>query len=65
MQDYGLASAEWSRDRRDPPEPEPVTRCFRCHAGIYEGEHYYIIGGDTLCEDCVASLYRRIASGRE
>lgn len=21
MQDYGLADAEWSRDRKEPPEP--------------------------------------------
>ena len=59
--DYGMADAEWSRDRREPPEPEPVTRCFRCRAGIYEGDHYFVVNDDVLCEDCAEKLYGEFA----
>lgn len=54
MDDYGLAAAQESYDRMEPPELNPVLYCDICHEGIYEGERYYKIGGTIMCKCCVA-----------
>lgn len=58
--DYGLAAAEWSRDRMEPPEPNPVLYCDKCGDGIYEGDAYYKIDGNNVCDNCLEN-YRRTA----
>lgn len=35
----------------DPPVP--VTTCAWCDAEIQEGEKYYKIGDEDICEECV------------
>lgn len=55
--DYGLGDAEYSRDMMNPPEYEPNLPCDHCGKGIYEGEEYYSINGENLCEDCVSEIY--------
>lgn len=35
------------------PPSCPVLECDLCGEGIFEGEEYYGIGGDTYCETCV------------
>ena len=34
----------------------PHHTCTSCECGIYDGELYYIIGGNAYCEDCISSI---------
>lgn len=47
----------------EPPdnEADAVYRCEYCDVPIYEGEEYFEIDGDILCEDCVRFLYSKTA----
>lgn len=35
--------------------------CENCDCQIFEGDEYYEIGGQILCEDCVRDIYGRFA----
>lgn len=39
-------------------EPTIVHHCTMCGAEIYEGDEYYDIGGDAICEDCIENARR-------
>lgn len=34
-------------------EPKPMHTCNWCHEGIYEGERYYEINDEIICENCI------------
>lgn len=34
--------------------------CDRCGGEIYEGEGYYCINGEVVCEDCLADYARSL-----
>lgn len=38
---------------------EEYESCFECSHAIYNGEPYYEINGNKICEDCMSN-YRRI-----
>ena len=45
-------------------EPTPIYECMICGGGIYEGEAYYNINGDIVCEEHLKDymgFYRRVA----
>lgn len=35
------------------PEIEPYCQCDMCGEPIYDGEDYWDINGDIVCEDCL------------
>lgn len=37
------------------PEPKPAFICDICDEGIYNGEPYYSINGNIICESCIDS----------
>ena len=41
--------------------PKPVHHCTNCEEGIYEGDHYYVIGKRLLCEECMVIVCRHTA----
>lgn len=45
--------SKYSWDPYDTPEPEPVMICSECGEGIYEGEPFWRINGDCICEKCM------------
>ncbi len=47
-------------DPATPPEAEAKYICECCGAGIYEGDSFYWIAGERVCESCVEQL-REIA----
>lgn len=36
------------------------TRCCICDGEIYEGEYYYHINGEAVCEDCIGVYARQV-----
>lgn len=49
-------------DRRDP-DYDPVIqyrafRCDCCDSPIYEGDDYYEIAGEWLCESCAKQYFK-------
>lgn len=42
-------------------EPEPVRfdTCSECGETIYEGDTYYLLCGNPICEDCIEKGKRR------
>lgn len=38
--------------------PRIAHHCAICDAEIYEGDEYYDIGGDAICEDCIENARR-------
>lgn len=43
----------------DELESRPCLHCVICGASLYEGEDYYLVDGDELCEDCMKEEYRK------
>lgn len=39
---------------------KPEYYCVVCEDGIYEGDTYYEIDGDTVCEECVDDYVRDV-----
>lgn len=40
------------------PEPSVFARCSECGAKIYDGEDYYEIINEYICEDCVSNAHK-------
>ena len=40
----------------DPPEDVVFATCDHCGGEIYEGEEYYYIDGQYICEDCLSDF---------
>jgi formylmethanofuran dehydrogenase subunit E len=47
-------------ERDGYPTAEPVFKCDKCGKTIYEGNYYYAIGDETICEDCIND-FREVA----
>lgn len=47
-------------DAEEPPKYEPRVRfeCARCMESIFEGDTYYDLGGDPICEVCIDEARR-------
>lgn len=43
---------------RGHTETRPVFLCSECGETIYEGDEYYDIFGEQICEDCIIALVR-------
>lgn len=63
--DHGLGWAQAQYDRQEPPEPDPILHCGKCGNGIYEGEFYFRIDGDDICETCLNDEFGRFAEWEE
>lgn len=35
------------------PPYKTICTCCMCEASIYEGDTYYEVGGDAVCESCI------------
>lgn len=46
--------------RLDPPEVKAVLNCDLCGDEIFEGDYYYDLNGEVICENCVESA-RKVA----
>lgn len=44
-----------------PEDPDPVYMCEDCGGGIFEGDRYYSVNGEILCEECMEEKYKRLA----
>lgn len=54
-----VVDSEW-------PEPKPILQCNCNGCDICEGEDYYDVNGDIVCEDCLKKYmrsFRRVANG--
>gem|GEM_PF-3602709 len=48
-------------DPEPPEEPKPVYECEYCGCGFHEGDGYFKIDGEILCDKCLMdSPYRKI-----
>ena len=45
------------------PSRQDELECALCGGGIYEGEHYYRLEGQAVCEYCLERFARRYFSG--
>ncbi|MDQ5984237.1 MAG: hypothetical protein RUMPE_01277 [Eubacteriales bacterium SKADARSKE-1] len=51
----------------EPPDNEDaaVYKCEHCGNFIFEGDEYFEITGETLCEHCLHFLYSKFAQAPE
>jgi len=50
-----------------PDEPETKCKCSKCEEELYEGDDYYELDDEILCEDCAEewlSLHKNYVSER-
>ena len=44
-----------------PPDDQvPLILCDCCGCALYEGDYFYDINGERICEDCLIDGYRRM-----
>lgn len=44
----------------DFEQEEPDVECTCCGCKLDDGDYFYCISGEILCEDCLNDQYRRI-----
>lgn len=56
-----VVDSEWKKPYR------VVARCNECNGDIYQGEYFFDINGDTVCESCIRDYvkdnFRRCIDG--
>ena len=58
--DIRLLSDHAYQGKYESYRAEPVCECDNCSEIIFEGDEFYLIGRNIMCEPCVMSC-RRIA----
>lgn len=48
----------WICDRSDPDEPRAVYTCDGCGCAICEGDYFFDLDGEKLCEECFDEFKR-------
>lgn len=43
---------------------KPVYQCDHCKKDIYDGEDYYAIGDEIICEGCISDFRRTAEAER-
>lgn len=51
MRRYGTAEEDGSRE---------AAECDLCGGTIYQGQSYYRVNGEVICEDCLGDYARRM-----
>ena len=56
-----VVDSEWEKPYKE------VARCSECDCDIYQGEYFFNINGDIVCESCIRDYvknnYRRCIDG--
>lgn len=50
---------EW-KTASEADRPRADKYCSACDAPLYEGDSFYLIEGETLCEECLKYMYRKV-----
>ena len=45
--------SEWKRHYK------VVARCDQCESEVYQGEYFFDIGGDIVCENCIRDYVKQ------
>lgn len=48
-----VVDSEWKRHYK------AVARCDQCESEIYQGEYFFDIGGDIVCENCIRDYVKQ------
>lgn len=48
-----VVDSEWERQYK------VVARCYKCESEIYQGEYFFDIGGDIVCENCIRDYVKQ------